>query len=329
MPETVRGNPTRLEAYTERTLPAIDRARSAIEEYSQAVGSYNDAGPNDLRSSLPDLGGELHATLDALSDLDGTPADFASALRALDTGVGLGGAVVVERVAFEEQLAQQTRDGGLNALPDWLAPFFLGDIANFWTGGEDGFPVGSLSAAEIRSYRTYRWLRVVAETSRHSPEAARVFPTFNTGLVGRRLATGLSRVPWAPVSRAGAWLPTSAATAVFTKVNVVGGVVSTGMGVYDIVQQGDPIDAYHREGAGYVADWASTAFSATSTAFFIAPNPVTGALVIASGVVWAGAEVVDHWDDITAWVDDSWEAAQDFSSDLWEGASNVFEGVRL
>lgn len=324
MPETVRGNPTNLEAYTERTLPAVEHARSAIDEYSRALANFNAAGPNDLRSSLADFGGELHVTLEALSDLDGTPAAFGAALRALDTGAGVGGVVVVDRAAFEQYFTDQARDGGANALPDWLVPFFLGDIANFWTGGEEGFPVGSLTAAQIRSYRTYKWLRIVSETSRHSPQAAEVFPTFNTGLAGRRLASDLSRIPWAPASRAGTWLTTPAATAVFSKVNIVGGAVSTGLGTYEIVQQGNPVDAYQREGAGYVADWASTAFSATSTAFFIAPNPVTGALVIASGIVWAGAEVVDHWDDITDWVDDSWEAAGDFSSDLWQGAQNVF-----
>lgn len=328
MPETVRGKPAHLQAYTERTLPAVEQARSAIYDYSRAVASFNAAGPNDLGSSLVDFGGELHVTLEALSDLDGTPAAFGAALRALDTGAGVGGVVVVDRAAFEQYFTEQARDGGAYALPDWIVPFFLGDVANFWTGGEEGFPVGSLTAAQIRSYRTYKWIRAV-QLSADPAEAAGLFPTFNTGLVGRGLSSGLSRIPWATATRAGGWLPTPAATTVFSKVSVVGGVVGTGLGTYELVQQGNPVDAYQREGAGYVADVASTAFSATSTAFFIAPNPVTGALVIASGIVWAGAEVVDHWDDITDWVDDSWEAAGDLSSDVWQGAQNLFEDVGL
>lgn len=328
MPETVRGDPARLEAYTERTLPAIEYARSAVDEYSRAVAAHHAAGPNDLGSSLSDVSGALHVTLEALSDLDSTPADFGAALRALDNGAGTAGPVVVERAAFEQYFAQQARDAGARALPDWLAPFFLGDFANFWSGGEDGFPIGSLTAAQIRSYRTYRWLRAV-QLGADPAEAARLFPTFNTGLVGRRLAGGLSSIPWAPASRAGAWLPTSAATAVFTKLNVVGGVVGTGLGAYDLVQQGNPLDAYQRQGAGYVADVASTAFSLSTTAFFLFPSPFTGALVIASGAVWAGAEVVDHWDEITGWVSDSWDAAGDFSSDAWQGAQSVFEDLSL
>ena len=29
----------------------------------------------------------------------------------------------------------------------------------------------------------------------------------------------------------------------------------------------------------------------------LAPNPVTAGLVIGTGLVWGGAELVDHWDD--------------------------------
>lgn len=40
-----------------------------------------------------------------------------------------------------------------------------------------------------------------------------------------------------------------------------------------LVDQGNPVDAYRREGAAYVADVAGTAFSASTTAFLVAPNP--------------------------------------------------------
>ena len=94
--------------------------------------------------------------------------------------------------------------------------------------------------------------------------------------------------------------------------------VATGFGLYDLYQQGNPIDAFRENGAGYVADVAGTAFSASTTAFLIAPNPVTGALVIGTGVVWAGAEIVDHWDDIAAWSSDAWDAGTGFVGDAWD-----------
>lgn len=82
-------------------------------------------------------------------------------------------------------------------------------------------------------------------------------------------------------------------------LGVAGGAYSTVSGAYNLYQQGNPVDAFEREGAGYVADVAETAFSASSTAFLVAPNPVTATLAVTSGVVWAGAEIVDNWDDIS------------------------------
>ncbi|GAA3536716.1 hypothetical protein AFL01nite_11300 [Aeromicrobium flavum] len=99
-------------------------------------------------------------------------------------------------------------------------------------------------------------------------------------------------------------------------LGIVGGVASTGMGAYDLYQQGNPVEAFEREGAGYVADVAETAFSASSTAFLIAPNPVTATLAVGSGLVWAGAEVVDNWDDIS-----------ERASDLGEAASKAWDKV--
>ncbi len=82
-------------------------------------------------------------------------------------------------------------------------------------------------------------------------------------------------------------------------LGVAGGAFSTATGAYNLYQQGNPVDAFEREGAGYVADVAETAFSASSTAFLVAPNPVTATLAVTSGVVWAGAEIVDNWDSIS------------------------------
>ena len=213
-----------------------------------------------------------------------------------------------------------------------LVDFLLGDIANFWNGGaDDGFPVGQLGAALIRVGRTASWLR------------GGPFPTFNTGLVGRGTAAALSRVP--ALAPYGAWLGSPAATTFFTRVGVAGGLVGTGFGAYNLYQQGNPIDAFQENPAGYTADVASTAFSASSTLFFIAPSPFTAGLVIGTGLVWAGAEVIEHWDDITEWTSDTWNATTDWVgdrasdfvdyhvdavSDAWDaGADLVSGGVDL
>ncbi len=103
-------------------------------------------------------------------------------------------------------------------------------------------------------------------------------------------------------------------------VQTFGYRASIGLSAYSTVSDaivvwnhGNPIDAFEREGAGYVADVARLGFSASTTAFLIAPNPITGGIVIVTGTVWLGAEVVDHWDEIT-------EFWGDVYSDMEDGA---------
>jgi uncharacterized protein YukE len=187
-----------------------------------------------------------------------------------------------------------------------ITDFLFGDIANFWGGGDDGFPVGSLGAALLRMSRVARG----------------DLPLFNTGFVGTRLASLLQGGPGV-LGQAGTWLASPGASTFFKWAGVTGGVVSTGVGLYDLYQQGNPIDAFQENGAGYVADVASTAFSASSTAFLLAPNPVTGALVLGTGAVWLGAEVVDNWDSITDWTSDTWDAGTDFVGDVGGAAVDL------
>lgn len=216
-----------------------------------------------------------------------------------------------------------------NTLNGLLGDYLGAEFANFF-GNDEDFPLVALATA-------------VGKMTRMSKGVA---PIFQTGLVGRfslsKMATMSGRTgEWArwllsgggrhaapPTSllRTPAWvgrnglLPTGGwadplsrnpgGLGLMRGLGIAGGVYSTAAGVHNVVSQGNPIDAFEREGAGYVADVAETAFSASTTAFLIAPNPVTGGLAVASGVVWAGAEVVDHWDDI-----------EDFASNTWDTVS--------
>ncbi|MEU3841771.1 PE-PGRS family protein [Streptomyces sp. NPDC028635] len=81
-------------------------------------------------------------------------------------------------------------------------------------------------------------------------------------------------------------------------VGIVGGVASTGYSVANVVAQGNPVDAFKKKGAGYVADVAEVGFNASLTAATVAPNPFTIGAVAVTGAVYAGAKVVEHWDDI-------------------------------
>ena len=92
--------------------------------------------------------------------------------------------------------------------------------------------------------------------------------------------------------------------------------------------QGNPADAFRREGAGYVADLARTGFNASLTVAMIAPNPVTWGLVAVTGVVWAGAEVWDNWPAISSAVGEASDRVLDWGSDRLDDAGEAFDDVR-
>lgn len=155
-------------------------------------------------------------------------------------------------------------------------------------------------------------------------------PTFNNSIVGRGLASGASRVP--ALREAGAWLGDAPkATPLFRGVGIAGGAISTGLDAYGLYKQGNPVEAFKRDPAGYASDVSRTAFSASSTAFFVAPNPVTGGAVIITGAAWAGTEAWENreaigqaFNDGAQWAGD---AAEDVRDKLDQGAR--FAGDRL
>ncbi|MFD9356752.1 PE-PGRS family protein [Streptomyces sp. NPDC060031] len=79
---------------------------------------------------------------------------------------------------------------------------------------------------------------------------------------------------------------------------VVSGVAATGLSAANVISQGNPVDAFKRNGAGYVADVAEVGFNASLTAAMVAPNPITIGLAVGTGLIYGGAKVVEHWDDI-------------------------------
>lgn len=227
---------------------------------------------------------------------------------------------------------------GLSGSFDQMWGFLTGDVAQVWNGGDDGFPAGQVAAGLVRVFRVGGWLT--------GPAGSAITVISNGGL-GNLLSRGLTRFP--ATATAGQWLASPGAASTFRWLGVAGSATSTVAGAYNLWQQGNPIDAFEREGAGYVADVAGTAFSASTTAFLLAPNPVTGGLVVVTGVVWAGAEIVDHWEEISEWTSDrlddvghaagavwdagtgaidvGWSAAGDAMSGALDGATNLASGA--
>ena len=214
-------------------------------------------------------------------------------------------------------------------LREWFGAEFLNVFGN-----DEDFPLISLGMAAGKMLRMSRG----------------VAPIFQTGIVGRKLLnrmsgltgpagefarwmqsaprhaampSGLFRRPaWASSGGVAGWSPLMKSSdgvygmGATRTLGVVGGVVNTGIGVHDLLKQGNPGEAFQRDGAAYVADAAETAFSASTTAFLVMPNPVTAGLAVGTGLVWAGAEVVDHWDEISDTASDVFEGAGDVASDV-------------
>lgn len=88
-----------------------------------------------------------------------------------------------------------------------------------------------------------------------------------------------------------------------------GSAVATGFSIANVWAQGNPADAYHEKGAGYVADVAEVFFNASMTAAMVAPNPWTIGAVAVTGLVYGGAKIVQHWEGIKAGAVKAWDGA--------------------
>lgn len=299
------------------------------------------------REVVADDLGDISIVLDRAARAADLSANAAGALTLVHEGTD----AAIGIATFLEQLARAAEGADVSDLARDVADFFAGDVFSFWHGARDGFPYGQATAGGLRIWRVFGWAR--------GPAGAQV-PVFSNGAVGTRLAALLQSVP--STERLGAWLGRSdGGFRFFRRLGIAGAAVSTGVGAYDLWQQGNPVDAFEREGAGYVADVASTAFSASTLAFLVAPNPVTAGIVIATGIVWIGAEVWDAWgDEISAWVGDriddlstaagaawdagsgavtdawttttamasaGWDAAGDAAGAAWDAGSGVVNGV--
>ena len=121
---------------------------------------------------------------------------------------------------------------------------------------------------------------------------------------------------------AGARWSTVAGTAgVIRGLGVVGQGAAAVVSTAQVVSHGNPVDAFQREGAGYVADVAKAGLDISLTAALIAPNPVTWGAVAVTGAVYVGAEVVDNWDEISAATEQAaeWTADQAVKAAAWVG----------
>lgn len=181
----VQGVPELLDAYSDDTLPVLDRVRSALADYREAVAAFNSAEPNDLGGRVADGSIDLLGVVDALEVLDRIPAAFAAALRELDAGYhpdALGPALPLHAQA----------DGQLRRL-------LLTGVAGRWASGAerarvagvlrrwDGTP--NAPAPLAAATRAEDWRGAVNQIGRHLGNGVL------TGVESRRLADLRVRYP--------------------------------------------------------------------------------------------------------------------------------------
>lgn len=97
----------------------------------------------------------------------------------------------------------------------------------------------------------------------------------------------------------------------FRGAGVVGAASATVLSGLNVAAQGNPVDAFRENGAGYVADVGETLFNGSVAAMLIAPNPVTATAVVVTGLVYVGAEVYAHREQIAALATDGVRMAAD------------------
>lgn len=313
---TISGNPTALREYSETTLAMLPALEEAVAAVQSAVSAYNSAPSDMAHTAVLACGIDDHAA--RLAELDTLPAAFAYALRQSDQ---MGPLIVhtMGSVEFEDLaglwLSQHGASGGDPDTTDQLADGFLAELFSVYSAGGEPGPL-KVGLGALRVFRTNAYLRFALDAGRGFtasgttlglprllPASASAFPTTNTGLIGRAL------------SGVAPWLQSPTTTATLRWAGVAGGAYGTVTGVMNLVEQGNPVDAFQENGAGYVADVSGTLFSASTTAFLIAPNPITGGAVIVTGVVWAGAEIWDHREAIADWTGDRWDDVSDWTGD--------------
>ncbi|MET7292378.1 hypothetical protein ABZS79_09570 [Streptomyces griseoloalbus] len=109
-----------------------------------------------------------------------------------------------------------------------------------------------------------------------------------------------------------------------------GSVVATGVGAFDVMQEGNPVEAFKRDKAGYVSKVSGVAFNASLTVAMVAPTPVTIGAAVVTGAVYgvATATIIankEKFKEIPGKVADAGRWA---GKKIGEGAEKLADGAK-
>lgn len=294
------------------TSAAQSAGTAAASAQSRASGAAGEAAQVEARCYA-----EANAAVDAVARADQATAAVLDELAGFDPLAALGGLPDVPDL--------------LRSALSALGQLLFAEVGNFWADRYAGLGLFGAGLAGGKMFKALKWGLAGGDLTR--------YPVFNNGLLGRGTTGALNYGSRYIPSLAGPakWLggqkgmtsTMASATTVFRGLGIAGGVASTALDSYNLIEQGNPVDAFEREGAGYVADVARTGFSASSTALLLAPAgaaiagvavaPVLVGAVVVTGAIWLGAEAWEEWgDEISEFAGDAWDTTTEAVGDAWD-----------
>ncbi|MFD7873037.1 mucin-2 [Streptomyces sp. NPDC059766] len=169
---------------------------------------------------------------------------------------------------------------------------------------------GSDRLAQIHGGQLWAWEANLLKVGKNAGAASRVSGASRVGAFASGAGAALRTAGW--------WRATG----------IGGSIVATGVGAFDVWQEGNPVDAFKRDKAGYVAKVSGVAFNASLTAAMIAPNPVTIGAAVVTGAVYGVATIVDNWDTVKKFPGKVADAGAWAGKKLGEGAGKLADGAK-
>jgi hypothetical protein len=169
---------------------------------------------------------------------------------------------------------------------------------------------GSDKLAQIHGGKLWAWEANLLKTGKNAGTAARVAGASRLGAFASGAGTALRTAGW------------------WRAAGVGGSAVATVVGAVDVIQEGNPVDAFKRDKAGYVAKVSGVAFNASLTAAMVAPNPVTIGAAVVTGAVYGVATIVDNWDTVRQFPGKVADAGRWAGKKIGEGAGKLVDGAK-
>ncbi|MEW2266357.1 mucin-2 [Streptomyces sp. NPDC047853] len=169
---------------------------------------------------------------------------------------------------------------------------------------------GSDKLAQLHGGRLYAWEANLLRVGNNVGKASRVAGASRLGALKSGAGAALRTAGW------------------WRAAGIGGSAVSTVIGAYDVYQEGNPVEAFKRDKAGYVSKVSGVAFNASLTAAMVAPNPITIGAAVVTGAVYGVSSIVDNWDTVKQFPGKVADAGAWAGKKVAEGAGKLADGAK-